>query len=64
MPAVHALAPIRVMGSVVYRGGIVGRLMIDNSCDTCFDCQLVGHWQGDPQCPAGVMDPIQPGTMG
>ena len=64
MPLVPAPASIRGRGTGSYRGGRGGRGMIDKSRDTCFDCQLVGHWQGDPMCPAGVMDPMPPGTMG
>ena len=54
MPAMRG----RASGSTYWggRGGKVGPR------DTCWDCQLVGHWQGDPGCPAGVVDPIPPGT--
>ena len=62
MPGVSASVPARGGGYVPHRGGRGGRVMIDKSRDTCFHCQLVGHWQGDPQCPAGVQDPMPPGT--
>ena len=52
----------RGRGYGAYKGGRGAKGMIDKSRDTCFDCQLVGHWQGDPQCPAGVQDPMPPGT--
>jgi hypothetical protein len=49
------------------RGGSRGRGMprgvIDKSGSTCFHCQGVGHWAGDPECPLGLQEPLPPGTF-